>query len=399
MIARWSDCRALVRRALRPTVVLQLFRGPGAREPMWPGPVGGSVVGRFRALARWAPRPTVVLQLFSGACRFRKFCGSDSRNSAVRSLVRIDVIVGHRAVVGQVLGAHGRTVHPEEPAAVEDAVDDGVGEVLVVQHRAPSLRVLVGREEHRALLDVPLVDDVEEHIGGIVAVGEVADLVDHEDVRLDVAGERAAQEAIATGAGEVVDELRAVREERVEAVLHRAVRDGDRQVGLAASRLAVEDRRVPLGDEVGREQRPDRRQPQGRLVREVELVDRPQERQPGPANRAMETGASTVGDLLGEEGLEQVLVGPLLGLGLANEVAPDAPRVGEREPLQERIEVRAHRRAPFRTARVEPLDALPRVWPRGGDARSASSASSTWAPSRSSASRTAVIVSVFSSTT
>ena len=34
------------------------------------------------------------------------------------------MIVGHRAVVGQVLGAHGRTVHPEEPAAVEDAIDD-----------------------------------------------------------------------------------------------------------------------------------------------------------------------------------------------------------------------------------------------------------------------------------
>jgi hypothetical protein len=37
---------------------------------------------------------------------------------------------------------------------------------------------------------VPLVDDVEEHVGGIVAVREVADLVDDEDSWADVARER-----------------------------------------------------------------------------------------------------------------------------------------------------------------------------------------------------------------
>ena len=67
------------------------------------------------------------------------------------------------------------------------------------------------------------------------------------------------------------------REERVEAVLHGAVRDGDREVGLPAARLALEDDRVPLGDEVGREQRANRREAQRRLVGEVEFVDGAQE--------------------------------------------------------------------------------------------------------------------------
>ena len=65
-------------------------------------------------------------------CRFRKFCGSDSRNSAVRGFVRVIVVVGHGAVVRQVLRAHGRAIHTDESATLEDAVDDGIGEILVV---------------------------------------------------------------------------------------------------------------------------------------------------------------------------------------------------------------------------------------------------------------------------
>jgi hypothetical protein len=36
---------------------------------------------------------------------------------------------------------------------------------------------------------VPFVDDVEEDIGGVAAVGQVADLVDDEDIDVDVGGE------------------------------------------------------------------------------------------------------------------------------------------------------------------------------------------------------------------
>ena len=46
---------------------------------------------------------------------------------------------------------------------------------------------LVGGEDHRALAQVAVVDDVEEHVGGVGAVGEVADLVDDEHVRVSVA--------------------------------------------------------------------------------------------------------------------------------------------------------------------------------------------------------------------
>lgn len=60
------------------------------------------------------------------------------------------------------------------------------------------------------------LSDVEEDVCGVVAVGEVADLVDHQDVRLEVARERVTQLALATGTRKVVDELGAVDEEAIE---------------------------------------------------------------------------------------------------------------------------------------------------------------------------------------
>ncbi len=88
---------------------------------------------------------------------------------------------------------HGRPVESEDPTPLEDAVDDGLGEVLVVQDAAPGTEGLVGGEDHRALAAVPVVDHMEEHVGGVGAVGEVADLVHHEDARMGVGGESLGQ--------------------------------------------------------------------------------------------------------------------------------------------------------------------------------------------------------------
>ena len=98
------------------------------------------------------------------------------------------------------LGADRRPVQAQQPSSLEHTIDDDLGEVVVVQHLAPALRVLVRREDHRAPLDVTLVDDVEEHVGGVVAVREVADLVDDEHVRFEVARERFAKPTVTTRA-------------------------------------------------------------------------------------------------------------------------------------------------------------------------------------------------------
>ena len=65
--------------------------------------------------------------------------------------------------------------------AVQDAIDDGVGQVVIVEDVAPlGAGRLVGGEDHGLSLGVAVVDDMEEDVGGVWSVVEVADLVDHE---------------------------------------------------------------------------------------------------------------------------------------------------------------------------------------------------------------------------
>ena len=118
---------------------------------------------------------------------------------------------------------------------------------------APALRVLVGGEEHRATARVPLVDDVIEDVRCVVAVREIAHLVDDEDVRSEIRVERLSHASVSARNGEVVDELSGGREQGFETVLQSSVCDGDREMRFTAPRLAHENGGAAIGDEVGRE--------------------------------------------------------------------------------------------------------------------------------------------------
>lgn len=72
------------------------------------------------------------------------------------------------------LGPQRWAVESEQPPALEDPIDDGVGEVLVMEHAAPGAERLVSGEEHGPAPAVAIIDDVEEHVGRVGAVGEVA---------------------------------------------------------------------------------------------------------------------------------------------------------------------------------------------------------------------------------
>jgi hypothetical protein len=96
-----------------------------------------------------------------------------------------------------VAGAERGAVEGEEPTSLENAIDDGGGEVGVVQDAAPGIERLVGGEDHGATVQVAVVDDVEEDIGGVGAIGQVAHLVDDEDVGVGVGGQRLEQASFA----------------------------------------------------------------------------------------------------------------------------------------------------------------------------------------------------------
>lgn len=237
-------------------------------------------------------------------------------------------------------GAVAGAVEDEEASALEDAIDDGVGEVTVVEGVAPvGERRLVGGEDHGPLSGVAVVDDVEEHVGGVVAVGEVADLVDHEDVRVGVGGQGLAQAARAAGAGQVVDEGRRGDEARGEAALDGLVGDGDGEVRLPSASFPEQDEVASLGDQLGAEVAAEQGEPEVALEGEVEVVDRLHEGEAGVAHAPLEAGVATVGGLLGEEDREEGPVRPPLGLGAGDQVAPGPARVGKVEALEDGVQV------------------------------------------------------------
>jgi hypothetical protein len=133
-----------------------------------------------------------------------------------------------------VLGPHRRPVEREHAAPLEDAVQDGLREVFVVEHAPPGRERLIGREDHGALLPVPIIDHVKEHVRGVGAVGEVPDFVDDEHARLEIRGQGLRESAASEGGRQVVDQFGGGDEARVKAILNRAVGEGDREMGLAA---------------------------------------------------------------------------------------------------------------------------------------------------------------------
>ena len=64
-------------------------------------------------------------------------------------------------------GPHGESVELKMSASFKDPVNDGVGQIMVVEHVSPLGEGLVGGEDHRPVAMVAVIDDMEEHIGRV----------------------------------------------------------------------------------------------------------------------------------------------------------------------------------------------------------------------------------------
>jgi hypothetical protein len=120
-------------------------------------------------------------------------------------------------------------------AAFEGPVEDGLGEVGIMEDGPPSGKRLVGSEEHGLPGQVALVDDLEEDVGRVVGEGEVADLVEDEDVGMEVVVERRLEPSSTGGVGEALDEFGGGGEASLKAVLDGPVGDGDGESGLSGA--------------------------------------------------------------------------------------------------------------------------------------------------------------------
>ena len=205
-------------------------------------------------------------------------------------------------------GPVGRAAELKVPSALEDPIQDRLGEVRIMEDSSPRGQRFVCREDHGPAVQMPIVDDLEEHVRRVGPVAEVADLVDDEDVRVRVDGQDVAQLPTPRGAGEVVDERRRRREDGLEAVLDGSVGEGHGQVGLAGAAGAAQDQAVAVGHKLGAEEGAEQRQADGGLEGEVVLVDRLEKRKVGAPHAALDPGLGAVSDLLGHEQGEEVAI-------------------------------------------------------------------------------------------
>jgi hypothetical protein len=151
---------------------------------------------------------------------------------------------------------------------------------------------------------------MEEHVGSVRPVGQISDLIDHQNVRVGIGRERLLEVSSLASIGEILDQFRRGGEERLEAVLDGSVPDGHRQMGLPSAGLAVQNQRPSLGDEVQPEVGADYGFPECRLQREVELVDGLEEREVRAPRAALQSCLLPSRYFFGQQQSQEVPIRP-----------------------------------------------------------------------------------------
>ena len=256
-------------------------------------------------------------------------------------------------------GPVGRPAQFQVTPPFEDAIEDGFGEIGIVQHASPRPERLVGGEDHWAVMQVAVIDDLKEDVGGVGPIAEVADLVDDEHVGMRVAGQDLAEPALERRRRELVDQRRRRGEAGLEAVLDGAIGDGDGQMGLAGPAGAAEDQRLPLRDELGTEGAAEQGEADTGLQGEVVLVDRLEKGEVGAADAPLNARLGAMRDLLGHEQGEKVAIAHPFLLGALGQIGIEAPYRRQVQSPQECIDIDRGRRRRHPTTSAMPVGGIP----------------------------------------
>lgn len=194
---------------------------------------------------------------------------------------------------------------------VDEAVDEGGSDHLVAEDLAPGLEASIGGDDDRAAF-VAAGDEREEQVGGLAFEGQVADLVDDEQVVALEAAQLVVEGVAVLGGLEAVDPLLGGGERDAMAGLAGLDRQRDRQMGLPGPWGPEEADVHVLGGpgELGEVQ--DQRLLGGGLGGEVEVLQRLVRGERGVADAVARAGGVAGEDLGFQQRLEELLVGPAL---------------------------------------------------------------------------------------
>jgi hypothetical protein len=122
---------------------------------------------------------------------------------------------------------------------MKPAIEDGGGDHRIAEHLASGPEALIAAEDDGPAL-VAAQDELEEEVGALAVDGDVADLVDDEQLRLPRELEALVEPVLGEGLAEGGDEARGRGEERAHALLAGLEPEGDGQMSLADARRAEE---------------------------------------------------------------------------------------------------------------------------------------------------------------
>jgi hypothetical protein len=134
-------------------------------------------------------------------------------------------------------------------AVVQEPVEDRGGDHLVAEDLAPLRDHLVGREQHAAAL-VATRDELEEQIRAALLEGQIAQLIDDEELRLREEADLLGEATFGFGLRKRADERRRRDEEDGVSGLDDGAAEADREVSLADTRRAEQQDILGAGDEV-----------------------------------------------------------------------------------------------------------------------------------------------------
>ena len=153
-----------------------------------------------------------------------------------------------------------------------------------------------------------------------------------------------------------LDERRRRGKAGVEAILNRAVGDGDGQVGLAGATGPAGDQAVAVGDQLGTEDAAEQGQADTALEGKVEFLDRFEEGKVGTPDAALDASLGAMRDFLCHEHREDVTGAEAVGFGPLYELWIEAAHSWQVQPPEQRIEIDRRRHGAHHRA----SDALPR---------------------------------------
>ena len=241
----------------------------------------------------------------------------------------------------QVVGActPGSAGHFDVPAVFQDPVQEGFGEIIVMEHSAPLAQGFVRGVDGWPLELITRVDDGVEDVRRILGVGEVAEFIDHQHFGGDEWLRLHLEFSGAGRRGEVVDEMCCRDEPSVSTVLDGRKGDGDGQVGLPPAGLAGEHQVASRSGEIRCQTRGDEITPEPSFGSEREILDGLEVREFGDPGQALNSGLVAIEDFADDQMGKEFPVSKIPVDGQAFGFCQATTHGGERQSGQQEVQI------------------------------------------------------------